>query len=77
MNKNNLLKLTLWQTSDGRQFKSKEDADQHQAVLDFEGWYNIHPIKGAKATADVLLWLRSNALDLDKVLRAFLNARVS
>jgi len=75
MNKSNVLRLSLWQTSDGRQFQFKEAADQHQAVLDFDGWYADHQIKGAKGVAEVLLWLRNNAGDLDKVLQAFLKAR--
>jgi len=44
-------------------------------VLDFDGWYADHQIKGAKGVAEVLLWLRNNAGDLDKVLQAFLKAR--
>lgn len=66
--------VTSWQTSDGRLFSCKEDAGNHQALLDFDGWYNEHTIKGAQQGA-VLLWLRDNAEYLRGMLDAMLMAK--
>jgi len=66
--------VTSYKTSDGREFNSKEEADQHQAILDFEGWYGTNALKGATA-AETLIWLRGHAETLSRVLHAFKNAR--
>jgi hypothetical protein len=65
---------TSWTTSDGRKFSSKEDADQHQAIIDFEVWYKDNCPKDTK-TASMLLWLRENGETLDGMLTAFRMAR--
>lgn len=66
--------VTSWQTSDGKLFSCKEDAGNHQALLDFENWYQSHTIKGAQQ-GEVLLWLRNNAEYLRGMLDAMLMAK--
>jgi len=66
--------VTSWQTSDGRIHSIREDADRHQALLDFEEWYSGNAVRGAQP-GEVLLWLDKNVEYLQGLLSALHRAK--
>lgn len=37
--------INVYQTSDGKLYKYKEDAEEHQKYLDFQGWITNHSLE--------------------------------
>lgn len=62
--------ITAWQTSDGRVFKSEEEAGDAQLILTIKEWCERKMYNGIDAE-DVASILCENAADLVAIFRAY------
>lgn len=62
----------VWTTEDGKVHDSEEEADIHQAGLDFAKWYENHPLYGQDCRQveleELLPWLSANRREIRKQL---------
>lgn len=62
--------VTAYKTKDGRVFATKGEAETHQAICDFEEWYEDNKIYGEYyvSSDDLLRWLGDHQGDLIELL---------
>lgn len=68
--------ITAYKTTDDRIFEDREEADQHQTILNFEEWYNQNQLYGNSYVEfdEFVEWLQKNEETILKFLEDLNNA---
>lgn len=64
--------VTMYKTTDGKLFESAEDAELHEKLIGFLGWYEhhaIHTAAGKVSSEDIADWLITHRHTLHAMLR--------